>query len=79
MSIKAVPAIIFYGAFPTIPSVSFIRTVSRVAEENKQNYSTYGYIGGGLARKSTYMTGKVSNYSSVWDGAPNKFLDIEQP
>lgn len=79
LSIKAVPAIIFSELFPVIPRVNFIRTVSRVAEENRQNYSTLGYIGGGLAKKSTYMTGKASNSSSVWDGAPSKCLDIEQP
>lgn len=65
LSITAVPAMIFYALLPTIPKVSFINTVSLVAEENKQNYSTFGYIGGGLAKKSTYMTGNASNYSSV--------------
>lgn len=38
LSIKAVPAIIFYSLLPTIPKVSFMRIFSRVAEENKQNY-----------------------------------------
>lgn len=70
---------IFYALLPTIPKVSFINTVSLVAEENKQNYSTFGYIGGGLAKKSTYITGNASNYSSVWDGAPNRCFDMEQP
>ncbi len=65
LSMIAVPAIIFSALLPTIPKVSFISTDSLVAEENKQNYSTLGYIGGGLAKKSTYITGNPSNYSSV--------------
>lgn len=78
-NIKAVPAIIFSALFPVIPKVNFISTVYRVAEENKQNYSTWGYIGGGFARKSTYITGNASNSYSFWEGAPNKCFDIEQP
>lgn len=61
LSIKAVPAIIFSELLPTIPRVNFINTVSREAEEKRQNSSTLGYIGGGLARKSIYMTGRASN------------------
>lgn len=79
LSIKAVPAIIFYEALPTIPRVNFIKTISLVAEENKQNYSTFGYMGGGFAKKSMYITGSASNYSSVCDGEPNKYLAIEHP
>lgn len=63
-SINAVPAMIFSALFPVMPNVSFISTVSLVADENKQNYSTFGYIGGGFDKKSTYITGNASNYSS---------------
>lgn len=59
LSIKAVPEIIFSAALPTIPNVSFIRIFSLVADENKQNYYTLGYIGGGFAKKSMYITGNA--------------------
>lgn len=58
-NISAVPAMIFSELLPVMPKVSFIRIVSRVAEEKRQNSYTLGYIGGGLARKSTYITGKA--------------------
>lgn len=70
---------IFSEELPTIPNVNFIKTVYLVAEENRQNSSTFGYIGGGFAKKSIYITGRLSNSSSVWEGAPSKCFDIEHP
>lgn len=55
----AVPAIILSELFPVIPKFSFINMLSLVDDENKQNYSIFGYIGGGFDKKSMYSVGRV--------------------
>ena len=52
LSIRAVPEIIFSALLPVIPRDNFISNDSRVIEENIQNSSKFGYIGGGFGKKS---------------------------
>lgn len=76
---RAVPAIIFSELLPVIPSHTLIKMFSLVIVENRQNYSKFGYRGGGFDKKSMYKMGSISYYESVFDADPNKCLLIEQP
>jgi len=65
--------------FPFIPNFIFINKNYLLSEENRQNYSSFGYIGGGFGKKSTYMIGSYSYYSSLKEGAPKTCFAREQP
>ena len=58
LSRMAVPAMILSELFPVIPRLNFMSIFYLVEEENKQNYSTLGYIGGGFGKKSMYSVGR---------------------
>jgi len=53
---------------PDIPNFIFNNKFYRLTEEYKQNSSSIGYTGGGLAKKSTYNNGNYSNYPLFADG-----------
>jgi hypothetical protein len=76
---RAVPAMIFSLAYPNIPNFSRKSKVSRLTVENRLNYSSFGYSGGGFDKKSTYRTGNFSDYSSFCERGPSKFLWREHP